>query len=142
MRKFTASTRPLIKKGVQQICTHVKICYAPYTPILMQTIVHYSLHFIFPALLSFLLFPSYWQKAYLIMLLTMLVDLDHLLANPVFDPNRCSINFHPLHTTPAMLVYGMLLFFKPTQAIGVGLLLHMLTDGIDCMWMRSLLPFA
>ena len=36
-----------------------------------------------------------WKKAYIIMLLTMLVDLDHLLANPIFDPNRCSINFHP-----------------------------------------------
>ena len=28
------------------------------------------------------------------MLTTMLIDLDHLLANPVFDPDRCSINFH------------------------------------------------
>ncbi|MEY4903100.1 MAG: hypothetical protein RLZZ292_915 [Bacteroidota bacterium] len=105
--------------------------------ITLQTVVHYSLHFIFPALLAWLFFRSYWQKAYLIMLLTMLMDLDHLLANPVFDPNRCSINFHPLHTTPAMVVYIALLFFKPTQAIGVGLLFHILTDGLDCLWMRG-----
>ena len=36
---------------------------------------------------------------------TMLVDVDHLLANPIFDANRCSINFHPLHTYYAIGVY-------------------------------------
>lgn len=68
------------------------------------------------------------------MLVTMLVDLDHLFANPIFDPGRCSINFHPLHTYWAMGVYVMLLFFKKTRIIAVGLLFHMLSDYIDCNW--------
>ncbi len=68
------------------------------------------------------------------MLATMLVDLDHLLATPIFDPGRCSINFHPLHTYWAMAGYVVLLFFKKTRIIAVGLLFHMLTDYIDCQW--------
>ncbi len=68
------------------------------------------------------------------MLATMLVDLDHLFATPIFEPGRCSINFHPLHTYWAMAVYVILLFFKKTRIIAVGLLFHMLTDYIDCQW--------
>ena len=71
------------------------------------------------------------------MLLTMAVDLDHLLASPVFAPGRCSIGFHSLHTWPAMLVYAGLLLFpnQMEKVIGLGLLFHMLTDSIDCLWM-------
>lgn len=68
------------------------------------------------------------------MLATMLVDVDHLWANPIFDPGRCSINFHPLHSYWAMAVYFVLLFFKKTRIVAVGLLFHMLTDFIDCQW--------
>ncbi|MFT7037125.1 MAG: hypothetical protein ACJA2S_005667, partial [Cyclobacteriaceae bacterium] len=75
-------------------------------------------------------------KTYLILLATMLVDLDHLFANPIFDPNRCSVNFHFLHTYYAMACYVLLLFFKkPFRIIGIGLLFHMLTDYIDCLMM-------
>ena len=64
----------------------------------------------------------------------MLVDLDHLFANPIFQLNRCSINFHPLHSYYAMLIYFILIFFrKPLNIIGVGLLFHMFTDLIDCL---------
>lgn len=66
----------------------------------------------------------------------MLVDLDHLLATPIFKADRCSINFHFLHTYYAMVVYLVLLFFrKPFNIIGIGLLFHMLTDYIDCLLM-------
>ncbi len=68
----------------------------------------------------------------------MLVDIDHLLADPIFEANRCSINFHPLHTYYAMIVYAIMLFLrKPFNIIGIGLLLHMLTDFIVCMMMYS-----
>lgn len=66
------------------------------------------------------------------MLMTMLIDLDHLLATPIYDPERCSINFHPLHTYYAGMVYLLFLFFKKTRIIGIGLVLHLLTDLIDC----------
>ena len=99
----------------------------------MQFFIHYFLHLGFPLILALVFFRSEWKKVYLILLATMLVDLDHLLADPIFDPNRCSINFHPLHTYYAMVVYVALLFFKkPYNIIGLGLVLHMLTDALDC----------
>lgn len=101
---------------------------------MLQTLVHYSLHLLAPGLFAYVFFRSQWKKAWLIMLATMLVDVDHLWANPIFDPGRCSINFHPLHSYWAMAVYFVLLFFKKTRIVAVGLLFHMLTDFIDCQW--------
>ncbi len=102
----------------------------------MQTFIHYSLHIVFPFFIAYGFFRKDWKRVYLILLATMLVDLDHLLADPIFDANRCSINFHPLHTYYAMIVYVALLFFrKPFNIIGLGLLLHMFADGIDCLMM-------
>ena len=99
-----------------------------------QFFIHYSLHFIFPLLIAFVFFRKDWKKVYLIMLLTMIVDLDHLIANPIYQADRCSINFHPLHTYYAIAAYIILIFFrKPLNIIGIGLLLHMLTDFIDCL---------
>ena len=101
---------------------------------MLQTLIHYTLHLLVPGLIAYIFFRKEWKKAWLIMLATMLVDVDHLFATPLFDPNRCSINFHPLHTYWAMAVYVVLLFFKKTRIIAVGLLFHMLTDYIDCQW--------
>lgn len=101
---------------------------------MLQTLVHYTLHLLVPGLIAYIFFRKEWKKAWLIMLATMFVDVDHLFATPIFDPGRCSINFHPLHTYWAMAVYVVLLFFKKTRIIAVGLLFHMLTDFIDCQW--------
>jgi hypothetical protein len=102
----------------------------------MQTALHYFLHLIFPALIAYVLYPKAWKRTYLILLATLLVDLDHLLADPIFQADRCSIGFHPLHTWPAMVVYAVLLFFpRPWRIIGIGLLFHMLTDWMDCQFM-------
>ncbi len=99
-----------------------------------QTLVHYFLHFGMPLIIAYVFFRSDYKRVYVILLATMLVDLDHLLATPIFSPNRCSINFHPLHTYYAMLLYISLLFFKkPYYIIGLGLLLHMITDLNDCV---------
>ena len=72
------------------------------------------------------------MKPGILMMLTMLVDLDHLLATPVYDPERCSIGFHPLHHPYLMLVYGFMALLTKTRWIGVGLLIHMLLDWQDC----------
>ena len=102
-----------------------------------QTILHYSLHFLFPGIVGYTFFREIWGKAWLIMLATMLVDLDHLFASPIFNPMRCSIGFHPLHRIPAIIIYGLMLFIPNTYAkiVGLGLLLHMLTDWVDCLLM-------
>lgn len=101
---------------------------------MLQTLVHYSLHFLVPGLIAFIFFRENWVNAWLIMIATMVIDLDHLLADPIFDPDRCSINFHPLHTYWALGIYFLLLFFKKTRIIAVGLVFHIFTDFIDCLW--------
>ena len=93
---------------------------------------HYGLHFIFPVIIALLINKKQWFKIWLILIATMLVDLDHLLATPIFDVNRCSINFHPLHSYIAIAIYFLGLFFKKTRIIAFGLLLHMLADYLDC----------
>ena len=68
----------------------------------------------------------------------MLVDLDHLLANPIFDTNRCSIGFHFLHSYYAIVFYALLLFHnnRYIKVVAIGLLMHMATDYQDCLWNR------
>lgn len=104
---------------------------------MLQAFIHYGIHFGLPLAVAFLFFRSNWKTAYLIMIATMLIDLDHLLATPLFDPGRCSINFHPLHTYYAMAVYVGFLFFRKTRILGIGLVIHMIADATDC-WMMTL----
>jgi hypothetical protein len=105
---------------------------------MLQSFIHYFLHLGFPFFIAYGFFRNDWKKVYLILLATMLVDLDHLVADPIFQANRCSINYHPLHTYYAMIGYFVLLFFsKPFNIIGIGLLFHMFTDLTDCMIMYA-----
>ena len=99
----------------------------------MDQVLHYFLHLIFPSLLAYTFYRSSWKKVYATFLLTMAVDLDHLLANPIFDPTRCSIGFHPLHSYVACVVYIVLLFVPKARIVAIGLLMHMVTDYIDCL---------
>lgn len=98
----------------------------------LKFIIHYGFHFLFPALIAYLFFKKNWKKVYVIFIATMLVDLDHLLATPIFDPNRCSIGFHPLHSYLAIIIYFIGTLFSKTRVIAIGLLLHMLADFVDC----------
>jgi len=112
-------------------------CLKPHPKLdktMIQTVIHCFSHFGVPLIIAYMFFRDDYKRVYLILLATMLVDLDHLLATPIFSPNRCSINFHPLHTYYAMAVYMVMLFLpKPYKIIGLGLLLHMLTDLNDCV---------
>ena len=102
----------------------------------IRAILHLVLHFAVPALAAAGFFRDRWLRAWLLMSATMAVDIDHLLADPIYDPNRCSIGFHPLHTWPAIGAYVALLFPKQTRLIGLGLLIHMALDAVDCSFMR------
>jgi len=102
--------------------------------VVLRTTIHYSLHFLFPGLLAWIFFKKYWKKAWLIMLATMLIDLDHLWASPIFDANRCSIGFHPMHSYYAIGIYIILFFVPKFRIVAIGLLLHILTDFLDCLW--------
>lgn len=100
----------------------------------MRGIFHIILHFLTPAAFAGAAYRDRFGSAFSMLMATMLVDLDHLLARPIFDPNRCSIGFHPLHTWPAIVFYFLLLFHPKSRMIGIGLLIHMALDQIDC-WM-------
>src|SRR5699024_2188430 len=151
---------------------------------------------------ALVLYPKKWKRVYFILLLTLLVDLDHLWAEPIYDPDRCSINYHFLHSYFSIIIYSLYMFYKyisildicyfllkltvshvficillrvvdiehlladpnydtdhfrlkyhfmhsynaiiiysiamlykPTRIIDLCLLLHMITDSIDCIWM-------
>ncbi|ARV10527.1 hypothetical protein BTO05_13120 [Winogradskyella sp. PC-19] len=99
---------------------------------MLQSIVHYSIHFIVPIIVAYIFFRKNWKKASIIMLLGIVIDIDHLIANPMFDPNRCSINFHILHSYYAIGVYILLALLKSTRLIGIGLLIHIIADTVDC----------
>ncbi|WP_425077046.1 DUF6122 family protein [Psychroserpens sp. S379A] len=102
---------------------------------MLQSLIHYSIHFILPLLIALLYFKNQWKFATIVMLSTMLIDLDHLLATPIFDANRCSINFHPLHSYYAIGIYVLLACIKKTRLLGIGLLIHILADTADCLMM-------
>ncbi|MES2873832.1 MAG: DUF6122 family protein [Bacteroidota bacterium] len=93
---------------------------------------HIVLHFLAPALIAGMFYRKMLWKAWLIMIATMIVDLDHLLANPIYDPNRCSIGFHPLHSYLAVGIYIGLLSFPRLRLIAAGLVIHMALDYVDC----------
>ena len=80
-------------------------------------------------------FPKKWKIAYLVMMATMLVDLDHLLAEPIYEPLRCSMGFHPLHGVIPVGIYFIICFIPKLRLVGIGLMIHMLLDSIDCLLM-------
>ena len=93
---------------------------------------HLGLHFFVPVLLAGLFFRKNWKVAYLVMVATMLVDIDHLMANPIYDSGRCSIGFHPMHQLWFIFIYIALCFVPKARLVGLGLTLHMVLDAIDC----------
>jgi len=98
-------------------------------------VLHIALHFIVPMIFVAIFFRKHYLFAYTLLVATMLVDLDHLLATPMYDPKRCSIGFHPLHTLLPIIFYAALCFVPRPLAvrlIGLGLLIHMGLDSIDC----------
>lgn len=111
---------------------------------------HIVLHILVPVAVSVLFYRKRWKFVSLILIATILVDLDHLFADPVYDPERCSIGFHPLHSIPAIVVYTVLFalpfvsieklknpktdrIFDLLHLAGLGLLIHMALDGLDCV---------
>ncbi|MGH8222733.1 MAG: DUF6122 family protein [Woeseiaceae bacterium] len=96
--------------------------------------LHLVLHAAVPGAVAWFFFRPRWRRAWLVMVATMLVDLDHLLADPIYDPARCGIGFHPLHSYPAIAAYGLLLIPRRTRLPALGLVIHMALDALDCVW--------
>ena len=98
-------------------------------------ILHVILHILVPLAVAKAVWSKKWTRPFLIMAITIAVDLDHLLADPIFDPNRCSIGTHPLHSWPAFGVYFACLFSPQLRIAALGLLIHMSLDGVDCLFL-------
>lgn len=97
--------------------------------------VHVLLHVLVPGVVAVIWYRQRWIRAWLLLLAGWLIDLDHLLADPIYASGRCSIGFHPLHTAPAIVVYGAMTLPKRTRLPGIGLLIHIGLDALDCLLM-------
>ncbi len=96
--------------------------------------LHLALHFLIPALVVWFFYKEQWKKSYLLLMSAMIIDLDHLIAVPIYDPNRCSIGFHPLHEPYLMILYALFLIPNKTRLFGIGLFIHLILDFSDCVF--------
>ena len=96
--------------------------------------MHYGGHFLAPFLIAALICRGDWKRSGAVMVASNLIDLDHLLASPIFDPDRCSIGFHLLHGWGATLFYAAMLLVPRwwVRALGLGALWHLAVDWGDC----------
>jgi hypothetical protein len=100
---------------------------------MLQAFLHLILHILVPAAAARFFWSERWKSPWLLMVLAMIIDADHLLADPVYDPYRCSLGFHPLHSWPAAAGYGLLLLVPAARIAATGLLIHLGVDGVDCL---------
>ena len=85
-----------------------------------------------PLALARIVFYKRWLVAWGLMMTGMLIDLDHLLADPIYDPQRCGVGFHPLHSAFPIGLYLIAFAHPRTRLLGLGLLIHIALDSIDC----------
>ncbi len=101
----------------------------------VQLALHYGGHWLAPFLFGAIFWRKRWLAAGILIASANLIDLDHLFADPIFDPDRCSIGFHMLHGWAAALVYSLMLVAPHwwVRAFGVGALWHLAVDYGDCV---------
>ncbi len=98
----------------------------------MRPLLHLILHAAVPGAVALLFYPRRWKSAWPIMLAAMLVDIDHLPADPIYDPSRCGIGFRPPHSDAAIAAYAALLVPRASRLLASGLIVHMALDALDC----------
>jgi len=103
----------------------------------IRPLLHIALHVLAPLAVAVICYRKRWRRAWLIMLAGWLIDADHLLADPVYDPGRCSVSSHILHRWPAQILYLLLAMVPRTRLVGLGLVIHVLLDALDCLAIAS-----
>ena len=98
-----------------------------------MALLHIFLHFAIPGAVARLAFRNKWMTSWVVMMSAMLIDMDHLLADPIYDPGRCGIGFHPLHSMAAIILYTLLLLVPKLRILGIGLMIHIGLDALDCL---------
>tara|TARA_E500000331_G_C17133296_1_gene659250 strand:+ start:271 stop:576 length:306 start_codon:yes stop_codon:yes gene_type:complete len=94
---------------------------------------HILLHFLVPFAVAAAFYRHKLFIAFSLMMLGLLIDVDHLLASPIYDPDRCSIGFHPLHTIMPIGLYIAMFAHERTRLLGLGLCIHIALDAQDCL---------
>lgn len=96
-------------------------------------LLHIFLHVAVPVAVAALFFRKDFRHAALLMLAGFLIDIDHLAANPIVDPSRCSVGYHLLHSFWLIPVYVTLSLYPKTRLIGLGLVIHIILDTVECV---------
>lgn len=104
---------------------------------MIRFIAHYGIHFIVPIFIAFYFYRENVVRVSIFLLLGILIDIDHVLATPIFEAKRCSINFHLLHSYWAIGVYVILFAIKKTRILGLALLIHIIADTVDCLFIGA-----
>ncbi|MDJ0641324.1 MAG: DUF6122 family protein [Erythrobacter sp.] len=101
----------------------------------VQFALHYGGHWLVPFVFGAMIWRERWIAAGFTIAAANLIDLDHLLADPIFDPGRCSIGFHLLHGWEAALAYLVLLAIPRwwVRALALGAIWHLMVDYGDCL---------
>lgn len=103
---------------------------------------HVLAHLILFLFLYYLnIFPSLsiWNLVFII-ISSNLIDLDHLLARPIFEEGRCSITGKSiLHKWYLILLWvlGVFIPIPHVQVFCLGVLSHILVDGLGCYLMSK-----
>ena len=101
--------------------------------------LHLFFHLAVPVAVALLFYRDQWQRASLLMLAGLLIDLDHLAATPIVDPDRCSVGYHFLHSYWLSAVYVALAIIPKTRLIGLGLVIHIVLDTGECIKQGNLI---
>lgn len=96
-------------------------------------LLHLFFHVAVPVGLAALFFRKNFRRASLLMLAGILIDIDHLAASPIVDPNRCSVGYHLLHSFWLIPVYVALALYPKTRLVGLGLIIHIMLDTAECV---------
>ena len=101
----------------------------------IRFITHYGIHFIVPIGIAFFFYRRNFKNALFLLWAGILIDIDHVIADPIFDAMRCSIGFHPLHSNWMIGAYLLLVLVPKTRLIGLALCIHILADTVDCLFL-------
>jgi len=102
----------------------------------LRALLHLALHAAVPLAIALAWRRDRWLRTWLLLLAGWAIDVDHLLADPVYAQGRCSIGIHHLHGPVAIALYALLLLPRRTRVLAVGLLVHIGLDSLDCALMR------
>lgn len=95
--------------------------------------LHLVLHVLVPALVTLIFYPRHSWAAFIRLMAGMVIDVDHIMADPFYDSERCSINYHLLHTPIPIIIYGALYFVPRLRILSVGLIIHIILDYLNCL---------